>query len=343
MALLFRSATERTKITATVGKLSATVNVTVEKFKSPFAWSFRNHVQSVLSKSGCNSGACHGALAGKNGFKLSLRGYDPVMDFYAITRQNRGRRIVPSDPGRSLFLTKPTSAVPHKGGLRFEPSSREYQVISEWIAAGTPAPKDNDARLKRLEVLPKSSLLKPGMKQQILVRAHFSDGRVEDVTRWARYTSNNLSVVKADDRGKAEVVGHGEGAIVAWYLSSNVVATVTVPYDNKLKPDVFTKSPRRNFIDELVLKKLRRLNLPPSPRCADGKFLRRAYLDTIGVLPTAEETRKFLADKSPKKRDTVIEQLLKRPEFVDYWTYKWSDLLLLSGKRLRPKALDSFL
>ena len=332
----------KTTITATVGKQTTSVDVTVENFKQPFAWSFRNHVQSVLSKTGCNSGACHGAQAGKNGFKLSLRGYDPVSDFYAITRQNRGRRIVPSDPGRSLFLTKPTGAVPHKGGLRFEPSSREYEVVSQWIAAGTPAPKESDARIQRLEILPKSSLLKPGVKQQLIVRAHFSDGHVEDVTRWAKYTSNNLSVVKVDDAGNAEVVGHGEGAIVAWYLSRNVVATVTVPYANKVTPATFAKAPKRNFIDTHVSNKLRRLNLPPSPRCSDGEFLRRAYLDTIGVLPTADETRKFLADKSKDKRDKLIEQLLKRPEFVDYWTYKWSDLLLLSGKRLRPKALTAF-
>jgi len=322
--------------------LVAVAEVTVTGFNKPAGWSFRNHVQSVLSKAGCNSGACHGAAAGKNGFKLSLRGYDPVADFYAITRQNRGRRIVPSDPGRSLLLTKPTGAVPHKGGLRFEVDSHEYRVVSEWIAAGTPAPKKSDPRISRLEVLPQVSLQKPGATQQLIVRAHFTDGHTEDVTRWAKFTSTNLSVAKVDDRGKVTVVGSGEGAIVAWYLSRNVVATITVPHANRIPKSVFAKAPRRNVIDDLVLNKLQRLNLPPSPRCSDSEFLRRAYLDTIGVLPTAEETKRFLADKSPKKRDRLIERLLARPEFVDYWAYKWSDLLLLSGKRLRPKALQAF-
>jgi Protein of unknown function (DUF1549)/Protein of unknown function (DUF1553) len=329
-------------VIATANGRAATAEVTVSDFHKPAAWSFRNHVQSVLTKAGCNSGACHGAAAGKNGFKLSLRGYDPVADFYMITRQARGRRVVPSDPGRSLLLTKPSGAVPHKGGLRFEVDSPEYRVVSEWIAAGTPAPKENDPRINRLEILPKTTLQKAGATQQLIVRAHFTDGHSEDVTRWAKFTSTNLSVAKVDDLGKVSVVGHGEGAIVAWYLAQNTVATVTVPYPNQIPPTVFAKSPRRNFIDRLVLAKLQHLNLPPSPRCSDGEFLRRAYLDTIGVLPSADEAKAFLADKSPNQRDNVIEQLLKRPEFVDYWTYKWSDLLLLSGQRLRPKALDAF-
>jgi hypothetical protein len=329
-------------IIATADGRAATAAVTVTGFDKPAAWSFRNHVQSVLTKAGCNSGACHGAAAGKNGFKLSLRGYDPVADFHVITRQARGRRIVPSDPGRSLLLTKPSGAVPHKGGLRFDVDSPEYVAISEWIAAGTPAPKESDPRIKRLEILPSVTLQKAGATQQLIVRAHFTDGHSEDVTRWAKFTSTNLSVAKVDDYGKVSVIGHGEGAIVAWYLAQNTVATVTVPYANTVPPAVFDKAPRRNLIDRLVLAKLRRLNLPPSPRCSDGEFLRRAHLDTIGVLPTADEVKAFLADKSPGKRDKLIEQLLKRPEFVDYWTYKWSDLLLLSGQRLRPKALDAF-
>jgi len=329
-------------IVATANGRAATATVMVTRFDKTAPWSFRNHVQSVLTKAGCNSGACHGAAAGKNGFKLSLRGYDPVADFNTITRQARGRRIVPSDPGRSLLLTKPSGAVPHKGGLRFEVDSPEYRAISEWIAAGTPAPNESDPRIKRLEILPKATLQKAGATQQLIVRAHFTDGHSEDVTRWAKFTSTNLSVAKVDDRGKVSVIGHGEGAIVAWYLAQNAVATVTVPYANKVPSLVFTQAARRNVIDRLVLAKLQRLNLPPSPRCSNGEFLRRAYLDTIGVLPTADEVKTFLADKSPDKRDKVIEQLLKRPEFVDYWTYKWSDLLLLSGQRLRPKALDAF-
>lgn len=329
-------------LTAKVGDQSATATVTVEKFEQPHSWSFRNHVQSVLSKSGCNMGACHGAAAGKGGFKLSLRGYDPDADFRTLTRQARGRRVVPSDPGRSLMLTKPSGAIPHKGGLRFDVDSLEYRVIAEWIAAGHPAPSDDDARLKQLEILPTASQQKKGASQQMVVRAHFSDGHVEDVTRWAKFTSANATVASVDDRGLVTITGSGEGAISAWYLSQNVIATVSSPYETPVDAAVFANAERSNFIDDAVLAKLQSLNIPPSPRCSDSEFLRRAFLDTIGVLPTADEVRVFLADESPDKRDRLVDQLLTRPEFVDYWAYKWSDLLLLSGEKLRPQALKSF-
>jgi Protein of unknown function (DUF1553)/Protein of unknown function (DUF1549) len=321
---------------------TASVAVTVEAHQSDVPWSFRNHVQSVLTKTGCNSGACHGAAAGKNGFKLSLRGYDPEADFLMITRQSRGRRIVPSDPGRSLILLKPTGAVPHKGGLRFAVDSHEYRVLAEWIAAGQPAPSPSDPRIERLEILPEHSVLKKGADQQMLVLAHFTDGHTEDVTTWAKFTSANQTVCQVDDVGKVKITGNGEGSVVAWYLSKNVVASVTVPFENRLRAETFTKANRRNFIDDYILDKLQHLNVPLSPVCADGEFLRRASLDTIGVLPTADEARKFLADPAANKRDRLIEKLLARPEFVDYWTYKWSDLLLVSSQRLRPPAVDSF-
>ncbi len=329
-------------ITAKVGNQTATASVIVEKFERAHSWSFRNHVQSVLSKSGCNMGACHGAVAGKGGFKLSLRGYDPDADFRTLTRQARGRRIVPSDPGRSLMLTKPSGAIPHKGGLRFDVDSLEYRVIAEWIAAGHPAPSDDDPRVKQLEILPTASQQKKGASQQMVVRAHFSDGHVEDVTRWCKFTSANATVASVEDRGLVKIIGSGEGAISAWYLSQNVIATVSSPYETPVDAAVFANAERSNFIDDSVLAKLKSLNISPSPRCSDSEFLRRAFLDTIGVLPTADEVRAFLADESPDKRDRLVDQLLTRPEFVDYWAYKWSDLLLLSGEKLRPQALKSF-
>lgn len=331
-----------TTITLKDGERTATIPVTVEQFDQPHIWNFRNQVQSVLSKTGCNMGACHGAAAGKNGFRLSLRGYDPEGDYNILTRQARGRRVVPHDPGRSLILTKPTQVIPHKGGLRFTEDSLEYRVIAEWIAQGQPGPSPEDARITRLEILPPATRLIPGVQQQMIVRAHFSDGHEEDVTRWAKYSSTNHTVASVDDQGVVSVTGHGEGSIVAWYLAQNVTATVTAPYSYALPADTFTSAPRQNVIDNLVLAKLEALNVPPSPRCTDGEFLRRAHLDTIGTLPTLAETSKFLEDSDPLKREKLIEDLLARPEFVDYWTYQWSDLLLLSGNRLRPQALDAF-
>ncbi|HEV8070703.1 MAG TPA: DUF1549 domain-containing protein [Planctomycetaceae bacterium] len=322
--------------------LTAQIDVTVEHQKVDEPWSFRNHVQAVLTKAGCNSGACHGAAAGKNGFKLSLRGYDPPADFLAITRQAGGRRIVPSDPGRSLVLLKPSGAIPHKGGLRFRVDSREYRVLAEWIAAGQPAPTSSDPRIERLEIVPDDVVLKKGDQQQVLILAHFSDGHTEDVTTWAKFTSTNQTVCQVDDIGKVKVTGNGEGSISAWYLSKTVLGTVQVPYESRLPAGTFAKADRRNLIDDLVLAKLERLNIPPSPICSDADYLRRASLDTIGLLPTAAEARAFLSDRRPDKRVRLADQLLMRPEFVDYWSSKWSDLLLVSAARLRPSAVQAF-
>ena len=334
-------------ITAKVGDESATAQVTVTNQEKPFQWSFRNHVESVLSKQGCNAGACHGARAGQKGFRLTLFGFDVDADYSYLTRQAVGRRIVPTDPGRSLILTKPTGLLPHKGGVRLEPGSLEYRVLSEWIASGVPGPKADDPQIVRLEVMPKYStqfLKEAPLKatQQLVVLAHFSDGHVEDATRWAKYTSANMAVASVDERGKVAIVGSGEAAIKVWYLNYNAMAFLTVPYPNEVAPETFAQAPRRNFIDEHVLTKLAALRVPPSPRCDDATFLRRAYLDTIGTLPTADEARAFLADPAADKRDRLIDALLLRPEFVDYWTYKWADLLLLSGERLRPKALETY-
>jgi hypothetical protein len=334
-------------ITARAGDESTTAQVVVTNMDRPFQWSFRNHVESVLSKQGCNAGSCHGARAGQKGFRLTLFGFDVDADYTYLTRQAVGRRIVPTDPGRSLILTKPTGLLPHKGGVKLEPGSLEYRVLAEWIASGVPGPKADDPQIVKLEVLPKYSTqsLANGPErtaQQLVVLAHFSDGHVEDATRWAKYTSANTAVATVDERGKTTIVGSGEAAIKIWYLNHNVLAFLTVPYPNDVPAETFAQAPRRNFVDEHVLAKLAALRVSPSPRCDDATFLRRAYLDTIGTLPTADEARAFLADPAADKRDRVIDALLNRPEFIDYWTYKWADLLLLSGERLRPKALETY-
>ena len=303
---------------------------------------FRNHVQPILAKAGCSAGACHGAAAGQGGFKLSLRGYDDEGDFLALTRGAFGRRVTLVDPARSLMLMKATSAVPHKGGERFKIGSPEWKTIVDWVASGAPAPRQEDVRIERIEVLPANARLKMGDAQQFSVRAFFSDGHTEDVTRYAKYTATNQAVANVDDLGKVTVLGHGESAITAWYLQKITFTTVAVPFENQVEPAVFADAPRRNWIDDLVLEKLRSLNLPPSPRCSDEEFLRRAFLDTIAVLPTVQETRAFLADPSTGKRDRIIGQLLARPEFTDYWTYKWSDVLLVTKRKLPLPAVWAY-
>ncbi|HEY7115456.1 MAG TPA: DUF1549 domain-containing protein, partial [Tepidisphaeraceae bacterium] len=304
--------------------------------------SFRNTIQPILARYGCNSGACHGAAAGKNGFKLSLRGYDDEGDYKAITRMAQGRRIDLAVPAASLLLKKPLNLVPHKGGQRFKTDAPETRLLLEWIAQGAPGPKESDPRIVRIELLPAQSILKPGDVRQLQVKAYFSDGRVQDVTRWAKFTSADTSVATIDEEGRIKVAGYGEGAITAWYLSRITTAIVTAPFANTLSVDTFGSASRRNFIDDLVLEKLASLNLPPSPKCSDEEFIRRAFLDTIGVLPTMAEVESFLADRSATKRDRLIDALLARPEFVDYWAYKWSDLLLVSNPKLKPAAMWAY-
>jgi hypothetical protein len=331
-------------ITAKVGAQRGVAKVVVKGMSTPFAWSFREHVEPVLAKEGCNAGACHGALAGKGGFKLSLRGYDPATDFFNIVKQDRGRRVELGDPGRSLVLAKPSGAIAHKGGVRFGTSSLEYRVLSQWIADGAAPPADSDPRVEQLEILPARSFQRVGESQHILVQARYTGGRTEDVTRWVKWSSADESVCRVDDHGKTQIIGPGEGAIVAWFASKLAIARVTVPYPAQPAGGGETVDRRkpRNFIDEQIDKQLTRLNLAPSPACTDQEFVRRAYVDTIGCLPTIEESRAFLGDPSPSRRDALIENLLARSEFSDYWTYKWSDLLMLNGTRLRPRALKTY-
>ncbi|HAH46292.1 MAG TPA: S-layer protein, partial [Planctomycetaceae bacterium] len=323
-------------ITARSGKQEAKSTVTVSGIEIPHAWSFRNDVQPILTKAGCNSGPCHGALAGKGGFRLSLKAYDVLGDYYTIAKQSRGRRIELSDPARSLVLIKPTGAVPHKGGVRFETDSPEYRILSEWIAQGATAPEKVDPVIERLEVLPSRSILTKGQTQHILVQAHYSDQSVRDVTRWTSFSSVNESVASVDAAGTIQVTGYGEGAIVCNYSSKIAISKITSPYPQEIAPETYAKSPRNNFIDELVIKQLKRLNLPPSPQSNDADFIRRAYVDTIGTLPTPEEVQAFVTDQSQDKRNQLINRLLDRPDFIDYWTYKWSDLLLVNGALIRP-------
>ncbi len=303
---------------------------------------FTRHVLPVISKLGCNSGACHGALAGKGGFKLSLHAYNPGGDHFAITRQSKGRRIEMADPGRSLLLTKPTGVLPHKGGLRLDADSEDYRLLAEWISRGAGGPGETDARLEKLVVQPEDVAMDAQATQALTVHAHYSDGRVEDVTKWAKYTSSNVPVATVSKQGIVKIVGRGESAIVVWFSSRLAMSKIQVPFENEIDSAVYADAPKRNFVDELVISKLQSLNLKPSSRCDDSTFIRRAFLDTIGVLPTVEEVQEFIASDVPDKRDQLIDALLIRDEFVDYWTYLWSDVLLVNGNRLRPEAVKAY-
>lgn len=307
-------------------------------------YQFDAHVQSVLTKAGCNSGACHGALSGKGGFRLSLRGYDSLADHYTITRQDRGRRIEPADPVRSLLLGKPTTQIAHKGGLRLDADSADYKILADWIAGGSPGVQPTDAKLERIEVLPESLRLQTNAasKQEIVVRAHYDDGRIEDVTHWAKFSSTNEAVLEVSEDGRVQVVGSGKGAVVAWFASRIAISSIVVPYDQQVTEVAYQDFKTQNFIDEILLEEWKLLNLTPSPRCTDETFIRRAFIDTTGTLPTAGEVRKFLGDTSDDRREKLVDSLLKSESYVDYWSYQWSDLLLVNGNLLRPDAVAAF-
>src|SRR6478672_6754940 len=235
--------------------------------------SFRNQVIPVLTKAGCNSGACHGAAAGKNGFGLTLRGYDPTADYDTITRQSGGRRVNKMEPAKSLILLKPTETVPHVGGRRFTVDSPEYRVLSSWIASGMTAPRDSDARLSRIEVTPGNETLAAGATLPLSVTASFTDGTTADVTHWAKYGTADETVAHVDDDGRVTVKGPGETAIAVSFLTGVALARVRSPFPVSIPEATFTSAERFNAIDEPVLAKLRELHIPPSPLCSDYEFI----------------------------------------------------------------------
>jgi len=304
--------------------------------------SFELDVVPILSKAGCNSGGCHGALAGKGGFRLSLFGYDPAADHRAITREALGRRIDGADPGASLLLAKPTTAVAHKGGRRLDPAGPDYALLAAWIAAGCPAPDPAGPRLTGIVVTPREVTLAPGATAALTVTATYSDGSHRDVTRWSRFAATDEAVATVDAGGTVTVVGHGAGGVTAWFSSQIATAGIVVPFPHDIPAATFAAAPRANLIDDLVLTQLAALHLEPAPPCDDATFIRRAFLDTIGRLPTAEEVQRFVADTAPGKHERLADLLLARPEFVDYWAWKWSDLLLVTGSKLRPQAVAAY-
>ncbi len=300
----------------------------------------RNDVMAVLSKGGCNQGTCHGNQNGKNGFKLSLRGEDPAFDLASLTRDMLGRRVNPLRPAESLLLLKPTGAIPHEGGKRFALHSIEYNILARWIAEGLPPDSLDAPRLSRIEVTPAEKILiEPANRVQLRVRATFSDGNVRDVTRLAVYELSN-AVAAVTPTGKVERRQMGEAAILVRYLDQR--ATVQLAFVPARLHFAWQEIPERNYIDHHVLAKLRALRILPSPLCSDSVFLRRAYLDALGILPTPEEVRSFLSDSRPDKRTRLIDQLLERPEFADFWALKWSDLLRNEEKALDRKGVQIF-
>jgi hypothetical protein len=285
--------------------------------------SFLRVVEPVLTRAGCNQGACHGKGAGQNGFRLSLRGYAPELDHHWIVREFVGRRVALSAPEESLLLTKPVGKVPHGGGVLFDENSRDYQTLLAWLKAGAPGPDPKEPALRALHLSAPKTTLRPGEQMQLSLTAEFSDGSRRDVTWLTKFESNDPGLADSDVHGHIKALRHGQTAVRAAYLDQVAVVVLAIPHERGAAPTVKPN----NFVDEHVFRKLAELKIPASDLSGDAEFLRRAFLDTIGVLPTPDEARAFLADTRPDKRSRLIDSLLARPEFDDFWALQLADLL----------------
>ncbi len=286
--------------------------------------SFVNDVEPILTRLGCNSGACHGKLAGQNGFKLSLRGYAPEQDHVAITRDSRGRRIAKSRPRESLLLAKPLMRVPHKGGHKLIAGSPEYRILLAWIAAGAPAPSGKEPKVERIAVEPPAKVYAARTDQPLSVKAVYSDGIQRDVTRLALFKTNDEGLASVDENGLVKALRPGATGIMASYQGQVAVHVVTTPYDQAVDPAVYRE--RANFIDEHVMAKLAEVRLQPSPNSDDATFFRRVSLDLTGTLPDPAEVATFLANADGRKRHKLVDRLIDGPAYVDYWTQFWGEL-----------------
>ena len=306
-----------------------------------------NDVLPVLTRAGCNAGACHGKQRGQNGFQLSLLAFDPDFDFSALTQEARGRRVFPASPEQSLLLRKATAQVPHGGGRKLTPGDGKYELILNWIRQGTPRRPVDAPVLERISVEPNERILKFHEAVQLKVTAYYSDGSQRDVTQLAMYQSNEapIAAVDADAKIKAGPLP-GEAAIMSRFMDKFAVTQIVVPFPGAVDAVVYEQWPRDHFIDRLVAAKWKQLNLTPSKPGGDATFLRRAYLDVIGRLPTPEETKAFLKDSASDRHSKLIDALLKRPEYADFWANKWADLLRPNPYHAGIKAvynLDSYL
>ena len=301
-----------------------TTQLEVRNFVVDQPVNFPNQIVPIFTKLGCNSGGCHGKASGQNGFKLSLLGFEPGEDFEHLVKEGRGRRIVPTAADKSLLLLKPINAMPHGGGQRMDLDSHEYRLMKRWITQGMPYGNPTDPKVERIDVFPRDRSMQRGGAQQIVTLAYYTDGSIEDVTRVTQFDSNDGEMAEPTPSGLVKTLDlTGDVAIMARYQGQVAVFRASIPLGIKVE----TLPPIRNFVDELVFKKLQTLGVPPSALCDDSTFIRRVCVDLAGRLPLPEETEQFLADTDPAKRDKLIDRLLDSADYADFFANKWSAIL----------------
>lgn len=321
-----------TEIVVQIGETRQVIPVRVASFENKRPIAFESEVLVALSKQGCNSGACHGSPSGKGNFRLSLRAFDRVLDELTLIREDFGRRVNPIDPEQSLLLLKPMMKLTHGGGKQLNKEDAAYKILRDWIAEGAKVDPPGTSRCVKLEVYPgqKRVLRRTDGTQQLSAIANFADGKKRDATRLVAYESTNTEVATVDKLGLVTPHSRGETVILVRYLEH--IESIPLMFVDEVPGFQWTQPAPGNYIDELVNAKLKQLQYLPAPTCSDPVFLRRAYMDVIGILPTIDETNAFLADSATDKRSKLIDQLLQRDEYPKFWALKWGDLLKMTSK-----------
>jgi WD40 repeat protein len=303
---------------------------------------FIRDVSPIISRLGCNAGTCHGAKEGKNGFKLSLRGYDPETDLRALTDDLASRRVNLASPDDSLMLLKAVAEVPHEGGRRTTLDSKYYGVLRQWIASGATLDLKSP-RVAKIEIFPQDPVVQQiGSRQQMRVVATFADGVTRDVTAEAFVETGNADVATIETGGLITTLRRGEAPVLARYEGNYAATTVTVMGDRS--GFVWKEPTSWGKVDQLVAAKWKRMKIEPSELCTDLEFIRRVYLDLTGLPPSPDDVQKFLEDSrdAQVKRDAVVDRLIGCPDYVDFWANKWADLLQCNSKFLGTEGAEQF-
>jgi hypothetical protein len=329
-----------TTLNVTYGSHTVKVPVKAESMEENLPINFGNQVVPIFGKLGCNSGGCHGKASGQNGFKISLFGSDAELDFNALVKEARGRRVNVAAPESSLLLLKASGGMAHGGGKRMERDSDEYKVVRRWIASGLPYGKPDDPSVNRISVWPEQRVLSRNARQQFAVVAHYSDGSVEDITRRAQYETNDADVAAVDSNGLVRTLAlSGEAAVMARFQGHVAVFRATVPLGIPVPAYQFAE---KTVVDRHTLAKWKALGIVPSETCTDALFVRRATLDITGTMPTPQQVKDFVADTDPNKRDKLIDTLLESPEYSYYFANKWADVLRVKRGNQVGRATGTF-